>query len=190
MDIEVSRQAAVVEAVNGNVVVVKPDGSVRKLSVGDIVREDEIAISANDAGLSLSSPNGTIKVGANCIGCVDEELGWRDTAVAGEVNIDLSQAEDGLFTEADLATIQEAILAGADPTQILEAPGAGDAGGSVNWGFVNIVALRLEAKPDTTFETAGLTNDLIEKEILTSDDLTRSLGAQTISEVLTEGSIS
>ncbi|WP_254051704.1 hypothetical protein [Vibrio sp. Evd11] len=47
MDIEVSRQVAVVEATSGDVVVVKPDGSARKISVGDIIRENEIVITAN-----------------------------------------------------------------------------------------------------------------------------------------------
>lgn len=62
MDIEVSRQVAVVEATSGDVVVVKPDGSARKISVGDIIRENEIVITANKSDLVLGVQNDSIPV--------------------------------------------------------------------------------------------------------------------------------
>ncbi|MBJ2145681.1 retention module-containing protein [Vibrio sp. IB15] len=190
MDIEVSRQTVVVEATSGDVVVVKPEGSARKVSVGDIIRENEIVITAHDAELLIGLPSGPVEVEGNCVGCVDQDLAWADAPIAGEVNIDLAQAADDSFTDDDLAAIQEAILGGADPTQILEAPGSGSAGGSVNWGFVKIVALRTETRPETVFETFGLEKDFRVEERETPNSLTRSLGGQSIAETLTEGSIS
>ncbi len=112
MDIEVSRQTAVVEAVSGEVIAVKPDGSARKVSVGDIIRENEIVITANDAGLVLDNPNG-IEVGSNCVGCLDESSAWNDAPIAGEVAFDLEQANASTFSDDDLAAIQDAILGGA-----------------------------------------------------------------------------
>ncbi|UQV20462.1 retention module-containing protein [Vibrio sp. J383] len=190
MDIEVSRQVAVVEATSGDVVVVKPDGSARKISVGDIIRENEIVITANKSELVLGVQNDSIAVGENCIGCVDETAAWTDAPIAGEVNFDLQQADAGTFTDDDLAAIQDAILGGADPTQILEATAAGGGLGSANAGFVTIDYNYTETHPSTFFETAGLAEQTVDEDRDEFRSITRSSGGQSISETLTEGSIS
>ncbi|MEZ8882200.1 retention module-containing protein [Vibrio sp. 10N.261.51.A7] len=190
MDIEVSRQVAVVEATSGDVVVVKPDGSARKVSVGDTIRENEIVITANKSELVLGVQNDSIPVAENCVGCVDDNAAWVDAPIAGEVNFDLQQADAETFTEDDLAAIQEAILGGADPTQILEATAAGTGQGSANSGFVTIDYNYTETHPSTFFETAGLAEQTVDEDREEFRTITRSSGGQSISEVLTEGSIS
>ncbi|WP_373947879.1 retention module-containing protein [Vibrio pomeroyi] len=190
MDIEVSRQVAVVEAASGDVVVVKPDGSARKISVGDTIRENEIVITANKSELVLGVQNDSIPVAENCVGCVDENAAWVDAPIAGEVNFDLQQADAETFTEDDLAAIQEAILGGADPTQILEATAAGGGQGSANAGFVTIDYNYTETHPSTFFETAGLEEQTVDEDREEFRSITRSSGGQSISEALTEGSIS
>ncbi|MFA0097970.1 retention module-containing protein [Vibrio splendidus] len=190
MDIEVSRQVAVVEATSGDVVVVKPDGSARKVSVGDTIRENEIVITANKSELVLGVQNDSIPVAENCVGCVDENAAWVDAPIAGEVNFDLQQADAETFTEDDLAAIQEAILGGADPTQILEATAAGGGLGSANAGFVTIDYNYTETHPSTFFETAGLAEQTVDEDREEFRSITRSSGGQSISETLTEGSIS
>ncbi|EAQ52855.1 retention module-containing protein [Vibrio sp. MED222] len=190
MDIEVSRQAAVVEAVSGDVVVVTPDGNPKKVLVGDIIRENEIVITANNAELVLSAPNGEVLVGDNCVGCIDQELSWADAPIAGEVNFDLEQSDDGAFTDDDIAAIQEAILGGADPTEILEATAAGEGLGSANAGFVTIEYNNIQTQPSTFFETSGLAKEEVEETREEFRTITRSAGGQSISESVTEGSIS
>ncbi|MFA0710997.1 retention module-containing protein, partial [Vibrio splendidus] len=190
MDIEVSRQVAVVEATSGDVVVVKPDGSARKVSVGDTIRENEIVITANKSELVLGVQNDSIPVAENCVGCVDDNAAWVDVPIAGEVNFDLQQADAETFTEDDLAAIQEAILGGADPTQILEATAAGGGLGSANAGFVTIDYNYTETHPSTFFETAGLAEQTVDEDREEFRSITRSSGGQSISETLTEGSIS
>ncbi|MEZ9288870.1 retention module-containing protein [Vibrio lentus] len=190
MDIEVSRQVAVVEATSGDVVVVKSDGSARKISVGDIIRENEIVITANKSELVLGVQNDSIPVGENCVGCVDETAAWVDAPIAGEVNFDLQQTDAETFTEDDFAAIQEAILGGADPTQILEATAAGGGLGSANAGFVTIDYNYTETHPSTFFETAGLAEQTVDEDREEFRTITRSAGGQSISEELHEGSIS
>ncbi|MEC7941300.1 MAG: retention module-containing protein [Pseudomonadota bacterium] len=190
MDIEVSRQTVVVEATSGNVVVVKPDGSARKVSVGDIIRENEIVITANNAELLIGQPSGPVEVEGNCVGCVDQDLAWADAPIAGEVNINLAQAADDSFTDDDLAAIQEAILGGADPTQILEATAAGGGLGSANAGFVTIDYNYLETRPSTFFETSGLEDQSVDEDREELRSNTLSSGGQFIAETLTEGSMS
>ncbi|ROR20663.1 T1SS-143 domain-containing protein [Vibrio crassostreae] len=190
MDIEVSRQVAVVEATSGDVVVVKPDGSARKISVGDIIRENEIVITANKSELVLGVQNDSIPVGENCVGCVDETAAWVDAPIAGEVNFDLQQTDAETFTEGDLTAIQEAILGGADPTQILEATAAGGGLGSANAGFVTIDYNYTETRPSTFFETSGLEDQSVDEDREELRSITLSSGGQPIAETLTEGSIS
>ncbi|WP_368084538.1 retention module-containing protein [Vibrio splendidus] len=190
MGIEVSRQAAVVEVVSGEVIAVKSDGSARKISAGDIIRENEIVITANHAELVLGSPNGVTEVASNCVGCVDQDLAWADAPIAGEVNFDLQQADAGDFDDDEFAAIQEAILGGADPTQILEATAAGGGLGSANAGFVTIDYNYTETHPSTFFETAGLAEQTVDEDREEFRSITRSSGGQSISETLTEGSIS
>ncbi|MEZ9569314.1 retention module-containing protein [Vibrio splendidus] len=189
MGIEVSRQAAVVEVVSGEVIAVKSDGSARKISAGDIIRENEIVITANQAELVLGTPNGVTEVASNCVGCVDQDLAWADVPIAGEVNFDLQQADAGDFDD-EFAAIQEAILGGADPTQILEATAAGGGLGSANAGFVTIDYNYTETHPSTFFETAGLAEQTVDEDREEFRSITRSSGGQSISETLTEGSIS
>ncbi|MEZ9646208.1 retention module-containing protein [Vibrio sp. 10N.261.52.C2] len=189
MSIEVSRQAAVVEVVSGEVIAVKSDGSARKISAGDIIRENEIVITANQAELVLGTPNGVTEVASNCVGCVDQDLAWADAPIAGEVNFDLQQADAGDFDD-EFAAIQEAILGGADPTQILEATAAGGGLGSANAGFVTIDYNYTETHPSTFFETAGLAEQTVDEDREEFRSITRSSGGQSISETLTEGSIS
>ncbi|WP_059020544.1 retention module-containing protein [Vibrio coralliirubri] len=189
MGIEVSRQAAVVEAVSGEVIAVKSDGSARKISVGDIIRENEIVITANQAELLLGTPNGVTEVASNCVGCVDQDLAWADAPIAGEVNFDLQQADAGDFDD-EFAAIQEAILGGADPTQILEATAAGGGLGSANAGFVTIDYNYTETHPSTFFETTGLAEQTVDEDREEFRTITRSSGGQSINEELTEGSIS
>ncbi|WP_373938563.1 retention module-containing protein [Vibrio kanaloae] len=190
MGIEVSRQAAVVEAVSREVIAVKSDGSARKISVGDIIRENEIVITANQAELLLGTSNGVTEVASNCVGCVDQDLAWADAPIAGEVNFDLQQADARDFDDDEFAAIQEAILGGADPTQILEATAAGGGLGSANAGFVTIDYNYTETHPSTFFETAGLAEQTVDEDREEFRTITRSSGGQSISEVLTEGSIS
>ncbi|MEZ8728080.1 retention module-containing protein, partial [Vibrio cyclitrophicus] len=190
MDIEVSRQAAVVEAVSGDVVVVKPDGSARKVSVGDTIRANEIVITSNGSEVLLGVQNAAIPVGENCVGCVDNNVAWAEVPIAGEVNFDSEQADAGTFTDDDLAAIQDAILGGADPTQILEATAAGDGLGSANAGFVTIDYNYTQTQPTTFFETTGLDDEVTEEPREEFRSITRSSGGQSISGVLTEGSIS
>ncbi|WP_133149747.1 retention module-containing protein, partial [Vibrio cyclitrophicus] len=190
MDIEVSRQAAVVEAMSGDVVVVKPDGSARKVSVGDTIRANEIVITSNGSEVLLGVQNAAIPVGENCVGCVDNNVAWAEVPIAGEVNFDSEQADAGTFTDDDLAAIQDAILGGADPTQILEATAAGGGLGSANAGFVTIDYNYTQIQPTTFFETTGLDDEVTEEPREEFRSITRSSGGQSISGVLTEGSIS
>ncbi|WP_425667298.1 retention module-containing protein [Vibrio tubiashii] len=191
MDVEVLRQAAIVKEVSGDVVAVKPDGSAKKVVVGDTIPSGEIVITANHSTILMESSEAAINLDANTLATEDDLGGWGVAPVAGEVNFDLAQLGEGAISEDELAAIQDAILAGADPTELLEATAAGaGAAGSANGGFVTIEYNGTEVLASTFFETSGFSTDSTEQV----DDEIRPIifadGGQSISEALTEGSLS
>lgn len=191
MDVEVLRQAAIVKEVSGDVVAVKPDGSAKKVVVGDTIPSGEIVITANHSTILMESSEAAINLDANTLATEDDLGGWGVAPVAGEVNFDLAQLGEGAISEDELAAIQDAILAGADPTELLEATAAGaGAAGSANGGFVTIEYNGTEVLASTFFETSGFSTDSTEQV----DDEIRPIifadGGQSISETLTEGSLS
>lgn len=191
MDVEVLRNAAIVQQVSGDVVVMRPDGSARKLKAGDTIRDNEIIITSKGAKLVLVQVNGEVNVDENCVGCLDDAFAWREQPVGGDVEIDFVQTGNEAFDADNIAAIQEAILAGEDPTEILEATAAGGASGSANAGFVTIDYNYTETRPATFFETSALAQeDVDEDDDGFRTDVTASSGGQSFSQSLTEGSLS
>ncbi|OAM97901.1 retention module-containing protein [Vibrio europaeus] len=191
MDVEVIRQAAIVKEVSGDVVAVKPDGSAKKVVVGDTIPGGEIVITANHSTILMESSEAAINLDANTLATEDDLGGWGVAPIAGEVNFDLAQLGDGAISEDELAAIQDAILAGADPTELLEATAAGaGAAGSANGGFVTIEYNGTEVLASTFFETSGFSTDSTEQVDDEIRPITFADGGQSISESLTEGSLS
>lgn len=162
MDVDVVRQPAVVKQVSGDVVVVNPQGVARKVSVGDAVNSGEIILTANQSNLLLENARAEFSVDANSIAVEDGLNGWGTAPIAGEVSFDPSQLNDAAFTPDELAAIQDAILAGADPTEILEATAAGGSAGSANAGFVTIDYNGAEVLASTFFETSGFASQAVD----------------------------
>ncbi|MDK9799874.1 retention module-containing protein, partial [Vibrio sp. D449a] len=191
MDVEVLRNAAVVKQVNGDVVVITADGSARKVKVGDTIRENEIVMTAKGAKLVLVDVSGEIPVDENCVGCIDNAVAFNAEPVNGDIEINFDQLGDDTFGADEIAAIQEAILAGEDPTEILEATAAGGLGSSANAGFVTIDYNYTETQPSTFFETSALEEENIDDdEDDFRSDVTASSGGQSLSQSLTEGSLS
>ncbi|MGF1720715.1 retention module-containing protein [Vibrio kyushuensis] len=190
MDVDVIRHNVVVKEVSGDVVVVWVDGSAKKAEVGEIITKDHIVITGYNSTITMIDADSQLNLNANCIACGDADGGWGVAPVAGEVNFNLEQLENTDISEEDLAAIQEAILAGADPTELLEATAAGGVGGSANAGFVTIEYNGAQVLASTFFETSAIVRD----EIATADDERRTTalptGGESISQSVQEGSLS
>ncbi|WP_275666041.1 retention module-containing protein [Vibrio sp. Isolate23] len=194
MEVEIVRQARIVEEVSGDVIAVKPDGTARKVIQGETIQSNEIMITARNASVVLSAGGIPSIVDENSISLGLENVdgnAWHSTQVNGDVEFDLAQLGEGALSEDEIAAIQGAILDGADPTQILEATAAGAGGaGSANGGFVTIEYNGTEVLASTFFETSAQAQDDVEE----TDDELRTLvfaaGGESISEALVEGSLS
>ncbi|MGH1432332.1 MAG: retention module-containing protein [Neptuniibacter sp.] len=132
----------------GRAIAVKADGSERVLSIGDEVQADE---------LIRVSPDGSLEIKMESGEPVNLEGGqsWLATADTFQESDDFDTTE----AIADVQSIQEAILAGADPTEVAEetaAGGEGEADGNEGSSFVQVEATREEVDPTAGYETVGI----------------------------------
>ncbi|MES9957692.1 MAG: retention module-containing protein, partial [Sedimenticola sp.] len=109
-----------VRLVKGHVTATAQDGTVRVLTVGDMVYPDEVIQTGPDGGVVIEFRDGAaLALTGDSEALLDREV--YDVTTAKEIEEQTAAIED----------IQQAILAGADPTQILEAPAAGPEGGEL-----------------------------------------------------------
>ncbi|PLY13126.1 MAG: hypothetical protein C0631_14665, partial [Sedimenticola sp.] len=146
-----------VRQVIGEVTATGSDGVIRVLQVGDLVFADDFI---------ETGPLGSIEIVFNDGG----ELALGRNA-QGLLDIDTYQTvspEDGSEYAASIDAIEQAILAGQDPTAIQAAPaaGLGDAVIVANEGsnFVSVDRTGNRTTPDSGFETEGLAFNFNETE--------------------------
>ncbi|WP_415895838.1 immunoglobulin-like domain-containing protein [Neptuniibacter sp. PT34_22] len=134
----------------GRAVAIKADGTERLLALGDEIYADEMVRVAPDASIEIAMEGGDpvrLEGGQNW-------LASSETYIEAD-NFDLTEAT------ADVESIQAAILAGADPTDVAEETAAGGnapaAGGQGNEGSstVNIERTAEEVDPTAGYETIG-----------------------------------
>ena len=163
----------------GRAVAIKADGSERILTLGDQVFADEMVRVSPDSSIEISMEGGEpVRLDAGQSWLVSNET--------------FNEAEDFDLTEAvaDIESIQEAILAGVDPTEVAEATAAGEtaAGGEGNEGSstVNVLRTGEEVDPTAGHETVGFDGtpeELIQEEGLGVDSAAVSIsGPDTVAE--------
>ena len=146
----------------GQVFAIKADGSERLLALGDPVFSDEMVRVAPGGAIEISMDSGELvklEGGQNWLATTEtyQEAG----------DFDLSEAT------ADIQSIQEAILAGVDPTEVTEATAAGGepaAGAEGDEGSSTVVVNRTaeEVDPTAGYDTIGFqdTFEQPEEELL------------------------
>ncbi|MDE1222273.1 retention module-containing protein [Vibrio aestuarianus] len=196
MGFQVVNQPASVTEVVGEVIAVDAKGNARLLNDGDYLNKGEILITINHSSVAVMVFGELKVIDQNCVACLGEPPQGADPSSAltsfpieGAINADLSLIENTNFDADNIAAIQQAILDGQDPTQILEATAAGAGGpGSANAGFISIDYNFTEVLARTFFETQGSTVE----EQSTDDELGQlrfSAGGNLLSEALVEGSL-
>jgi hypothetical protein len=129
---------------NGEVKVTSPDGSVRTLGSGDKVFANETVIPTGGAPVNISLASG----------------GSLECAPGAELTLSTALLQVG--KPAGISSIQDAILAGADPTQVTDptAAGAPAAGGSDEGAGGSHVAVVIEQANGKVDPTAGFATSL------------------------------
>ncbi|MCW8943122.1 MAG: retention module-containing protein, partial [Sedimenticola sp.] len=137
-----------VKLMNGLVKAVDINGIERVLQIGDAVFADETIVTGPQAAVVIELRDGS-----------SMSMGGESQALLNDEVYDPSVAEDVADRASTIDAVQQAILAGADPTDLLEATaaGAGDATvGDGNQGQVAVERTGDERTPESGFETTGL----------------------------------
>ncbi|MGV3654725.1 MAG: retention module-containing protein, partial [Noviherbaspirillum sp.] len=126
----------------GTVFATDQNGVRRLLQVGDKVYANEIIQTSADGAVLIEFSNGThFDMGRSSQASLDEDIFSPSTAAA---------------EEKEILSIQEQIAAGADPTQVTEAPAAGAEGSEGGSSFVTIAQNAARAEVASGFDTTTI----------------------------------
>jgi hypothetical protein len=145
-------EAGIISALIGTATATAVDGTVRNLQVGDKVYPNEIITTGLAGAIEIEFPDGSVMdLGRNSQAVLDSETFEFDVA-AGETPEPAADVVD------DIEAIQQALLAGEDPTQIADATAAGPGAQPTSEGGSDAVVvdyLAPRVTPDSGFETTG-----------------------------------
>ncbi|MET4000679.1 retention module-containing protein, partial [Marinobacterium sp. MBR-109] len=158
-----------VSMVSGQVVAMAADGTERVLMAGDVILADEVIRTGPDARVEIAMQTGepvTLQGGQSWLVSLDTYT------PVDQFDVDSATA--------DVTALQQAILAGQDPTEILEptaagapaagAPGAGNEGAD----FVTLQRTGAETTPEAGYDTIGLSSTVLtpegEEPVLLADE--------------------
>jgi T1SS-143 domain-containing protein len=156
----VATEIGIIKTLIGTAVATAADGSQRNLQAGDRVYQDEIITTGPAGAVEVEFTDGSVMT-----------LGRSSQIVLDTETfnpLDVAQAPADAESEVD--ALQQALLEGADPTQIGDATAAGaGAGSSGNEGtdFVTVNYLAPEVTPTSGFDTTGISIEFpeIEEEV-------------------------
>ncbi|MDO6543035.1 retention module-containing protein [Photobacterium sanguinicancri] len=188
-------KAAVVESVDGTAFLLMNNDNAVPLEPGMVLKVGQVIITGEGTQVVVFINGDLVTVDASCAACLDPNtssasmnsvlIQQSTQAVSQPPLIALTSPDDA--QDIDIAAIQAAILAGQDPTTILDAPAAGNDVGSANDGFVAIdydyLSTLATAGYDTAFQRFPNQDDDDEKPFILA------AGGQSVSIVLTEGDL-
>ena len=146
-----------VRQVIGEVTATGSDGVVRTLQVGDLVFADDLIETGDLSSVEIVfNDGGALSLGRNAQGLLDSDT------------YQTVSPEDGSEYAASIEAIEQAILAGEDPTAIQEAPAAGPGDATIvsNEGgdFISVERTAEQTTPESGFETDGLAFSIDDSE--------------------------
>ncbi|MCE4934639.1 retention module-containing protein, partial [Aliivibrio fischeri] len=143
-----------VKNIEGDAYTLNKSGVPTKVNVGQSINADDVLFTGYDAKVVVQINGKLVTIDKNCISCLDEtklEEPLQVKNIEGDIELDPTQPTD----DVDIAAIQDAILDGEDPTEILEATAAGESGTSANNGFITIDYRYYSKIAETDFSTSN-----------------------------------
>ncbi|OLQ86346.1 hypothetical protein BIY22_11915 [Vibrio panuliri] len=182
--------SAVIKEVTGNPIVVRPGEPAVLATQGSLLKANDLLFTPAGSELVLAVNNELFLVEENCIGCINiaanDALGVAVALVDGGLTV----SEQEGATELDVAGIQEAILAGEDPTQTLEAAAAGETPAGSALGTSSTVVMSLaQTIAATLFETNAISNEREEFDYDGGNSIVVAEGGLLINTTITEGNL-
>ncbi len=144
-------QIGIIKAIIGSATATSADGSIRNLQAGDAVFQNDLITTGAASAVEIEFTDGSVMdLGRNSQAMLDLDV-FDPTAP-------ITETTETTDVPDDVAALQEALLAGADVSQLGEATaaGAGAAGGEEGGhSFVVRDYLGPEVIPDNGFDTTG-----------------------------------
>lgn len=145
-------EAGIISALIGTATATAVDGTVRNLQVGDKVYPNEIISTGIAGAIEIEFPDGGVM-----------DLGRNSQAVLDSEAFEFNVAETDTPTSAadlvdDIDAIQQALIAGEDPTEVADPTAAGPGAQPTSEGGSDAVVVDYLAPritPDSGFETTG-----------------------------------
>ncbi|PSV27835.1 retention module-containing protein [Photobacterium sp. GB-56] len=192
-----NKNLGMIKLVNGDGFILKAGDKVQPIIDEHTLQPDEIVVTNGNAKFIINNNGVEQVINQTCPTCVvTTPVGVKATDLNNKIAFNHEGAEHTTFASDDIDAIQAAILNGLDPTQLFEAPAAGNEsagnvglnGSSSAASFITINydndALLAEAGFDTAYDPSRNIDNLDPRAILVPD------GGELGSLLITEGDLS
>ncbi|WP_194438910.1 retention module-containing protein [Vibrio fluminensis] len=180
-----------IQDVVGTPIVVRPGEAAVGASKGFELKPNDLLFTPAGSELVVAINNELFLVDENCVGCINIASNQQPQLTVANINGELVTIDEPTDEVLDVNAIQEAILAGEDPTEILESTEAGESPDGSAIGTSATVPLNLaQTIAATKFETAGLNNQREQFEYEDGNDVVAAKGGLIINTTVTEGNLS
>ena len=148
-------EIGIIKTLIGTAVATAADGSQRTLQAGDRVYQDEVITTGAAGAVEVEFADDSVMT-----------LGRSSQAILDVDAFDPQDVAQALeYASSDVEALQQALLDGADPSQIGDATAAGagtTAGGNEGTDVVQVLYEAPEVTPESGFDTTGVTNEFEE----------------------------
>ncbi|OLQ93978.1 hypothetical protein BIY21_10000 [Vibrio ponticus] len=180
-----------IHEVVGTPIVVRPGEAAVGATKGFELKPNDLLFTPAGSELVVAINNELFLVDENCVGCINIAANQQPQLSIANLNGELVTIDEPTDAVLDVNAIQEAILAGEDPTEILESTEAGGTPDGSAISTSSTIPLNLaQTIAATKFETAGFDNQREQFEYEDGNDVVAAEGGLIINTTVTEGNLS
>lgn len=147
-----------VDKVQGQAYLVSEDARIVNLREGMQIAPNQVVLTNVNSSVVVSNNEQRFVFDGKCASCLtpmsDAEFVLYSAGHGVTFNPDAFKDSDVPF-DLDVAQLQQLILDGVDPTEVFEAPAAGEGAGSANAGFIVVDYGYAETLAEAGFDTTG-----------------------------------
>lgn len=179
-----------VKEVVGTPIIIRQGEPAVAATKGAQLNADDLLFTPDGSGLLLAVNNDVVSIEENCIGCISTDVNAIPVVAVAQVNGTLVLNDQPGESEIDIVSIQDAIAAGEDPTEVLEAASAGQGPEGSSLVASSRVTMKLdETIAATLFETKASNNEFEAFEYEGDQSLLFAEGGLTILSQVSEGTL-
>ncbi|GAK84170.1 RTX toxins and related Ca2+-binding proteins [Vibrio ponticus] len=181
----------IVKEVVGEPIVMRAGEPALIANKGFELKPNDLLFTPSGTELVVAINNELVFVDENCVGCINiAQVDAPELAVAN-INGELVTVNEPTDDVLDVEALQQVILQGQDPTEVLESTEAGEDPDGSAIGTSATVPLNLaQTIAATKFETTGMSNEREQFDYEEGNDVVAADGGLVITTTVTEGNLS